>query len=89
MGGFATQKETKEQVTFTLPSGLARQVTDKASAMHVSVDAAAAVLLTYGLKAQEESEREIAQLVAAARQAESPEHRESAIDKLGESIFGK
>jgi len=89
MGGLAPQRETREQVTLTLPSGLARQITDKASAMHVSVDAAAVVLLQYGLKAQEENERHIAQLVDAVRQSETAENRAAAMDELGGSIFGK
>ena len=89
MGGLALHRETKDQVTLMLPSELARQITGKASAMHVSVDAAAAVLLAFGLKVQEENERETAQLVDLARNSEIIEHRTEAIERLGESIFGR
>ena len=88
MGVLAPHTETKEQLILTLPSDLALKITDKAAAMHVSVDAAAAVLLTYGLKVQEENERAIAQLVDTARWADA-DQRASAIDALGESIFGR
>jgi hypothetical protein len=88
MSGFASQRETKEQVTLTLPSGLARQITDKANAMHMSVDAVAAVLLAYGLESQEEREREIASLHENVLAA--PEGGQGvAIEALGEYVFNK
>jgi hypothetical protein len=89
MGGFASQRETKEKVILTLPSGLARQITDKANAMHVSVDAAAVVLLTYGLKVQGEREQEIENLFANVEQATNDEGRDSAVEVLGASVFNK
>lgn len=89
MGGFALKLETKEQVTLTLPSELVRQIAERANAMHVSVDATVAVLLTNGLKVQHEKEQEIEGLYNNLLNSPDVQDRVAICDELGQSVFGK
>ncbi len=88
MGGFAPKRENREKVTFDLPCGLVRQITERADAMHVSVDAVAVVLLKYGLKMQEQREQDLDSLLNDFVEADES-NRESALEKIGQSVFGK
>lgn len=89
MRAAAQTREDREEMTLRIPTGTARRIEEKAQAMRVTRDALVAVLLSYGLKAQEEKEREMESLVQSVRQADTPEQKSAALDVLGESIFGK
>ena len=89
MGGFAPQQDEKEEVTLKLPSELVCQIADRAKAMHVSVDAAAVVLLQYGLKVQEQKEQELEALVNEFHDSPDEASRDRAFEEIGQSVFRK
>ena len=89
MGGSSPQQDTKEEVTLNLPAALVCQIAERASAMNVSVDAAAVVLLQYGLKVQEQRERDIEALVEKFHNSPDKASRDSAFEEIGQSVFRK
>jgi hypothetical protein len=89
MSGFALKRETREQVTYTLPSELVSQIAERASATHVSVDAAVAVLLKKGLASQGQKEQEIERLYSQFHESTDEHDRSAIFEELGKSVFGK
>jgi hypothetical protein len=87
--GSAPRKENHATLTLTIPTALCDQLIEKARAMHVTVDQATVVFLKRGIRAQEDYEKHLSQLIDSARRTEDPKQREAALDALGESIFGK
>lgn len=81
------EEETKE-ISMTLPSALYEQVSKKAAQMDIGVDEAIAVLLRYGLAAQEQREAELERLTDDLRSSKTSEQEKKRLgDELGGAIF--
>jgi hypothetical protein len=89
MDGLSPHPDNKKDVTLKLPSELVCQISDRASAMHVSVDAAAVVLLQYGLQVQEQKERELEALVNDFHDSADKGSRDANFEKIGQAVFNK
>ena len=77
-------------ISMSLPSTLYEQVSRKAAQMNIGVDEAIAVLLQYGLAAQEQREAEIERLTDDLRSSKtSDEEKKRLGDELGGAIFGR
>jgi hypothetical protein len=92
MGAKLQLKEVPKEVTMTLPSTLYEKVSEKAAQMNIGVDQAIAVLLGYGLEAQEQREAELERLADDFRSykfSRNPEEKKRLGDELGGALFGR
>ena len=89
MGDIAAPQDTKKEAILKLPPELVCQIADRAKAMHVSFDAAAAVLLQYGLRVQEQKERELEALLRSFHDSPDDASRDKAFEEIGKTVFNK